>query len=85
MLVALLLVPISIQYLGPDRAGVWFAFQGLIAMLALLDMGFGFAGSRHAAFTLCVDYDTPPSQGFFLVPAGLDGVAVRLPSTTVTS
>ncbi len=75
MLVALLLVPISIQYLGPDRAGVWFAFQGLIAMLALLDMGFGFAISRQAAFTLGVDNDTRLSRGFLNLPAGLGGVS----------
>jgi O-antigen/teichoic acid export membrane protein len=75
MLVAILLVPISIHYLGPDRAGVWFAFQGLIAMLALLDMGFGFAISRQAAFTLGVDDDTGPSSGFLSLPAGLGGVS----------
>ncbi|MCX6961014.1 MAG: hypothetical protein NTZ08_00955 [Verrucomicrobia bacterium] len=75
MLVAILLVPISIHYLGPDRAGVWFAFQGLIAMLALLDMGFGFAISRQAAFTLGVDDDTGLSRGFLSLPAGLGGVS----------
>jgi hypothetical protein len=75
MLAAILLVPISIHYLGPDRAGVWFAFQGLIAMLALLDMGFGFAISRQAAFTLGVDDDTGPSRGFLSLPTGLGGVS----------
>jgi len=75
MLVALLLVPLSIHYLGPDRAGVWFAFQGLIAMLALLDMGFGFAISRQAAFTLGVDNDTRLSRGFLNLPPGLGGVS----------
>jgi len=75
MIVALLLVPLSIHYLGPDRAGVWFAFQGLIAMLALLDMGFGFAISRQAAFTLGVDNDTRLSRGFLSLPAGLGGVS----------
>ena len=75
MLVALLLVPISIQYLGPDRAGVWFAFQGLIAMLALLDMGFGFAIERQAAFTLGVDNDRRLARGFLNLPAGLGGVS----------
>jgi O-antigen/teichoic acid export membrane protein len=75
MLVALLLVPLSIHYLGPDRAGVWFAFQGLIAMLSLLDMGFGFAISRQAAFTLGVNNDTRLSHGFLNLPAGLGGVS----------
>lgn len=75
MMVALLLVPLSIHYLGPDRAGVWFAFQGLIAMLALLDMGFGFAISRQAAFTLGVDNDTRLSRGFLNLPSGLGGVS----------
>jgi O-antigen/teichoic acid export membrane protein len=75
MLVALLLVPLSIHYLGPDRAGVWFAFQGLIAMLSLLDMGFGFAISRQAAFTLGVANDTQLSRGFLNLPPGLGGVS----------
>ena len=75
MLVAILLVPISIQYLGPDRAGVWFAFQGLVAMLALLDMGFGFVISRQAAFTLGVEQDVIQSRGFLSLPAGVDGVS----------
>jgi O-antigen/teichoic acid export membrane protein len=75
MLVALLLVPLSIHYLGPDRAGVWFAFQGLIAMLSLLDMGFGFAISRQVAFTFGVNNDTRLSRGFLNLPAGLGGVS----------
>lgn len=73
--VALLLVPISIHYLGPDRAGAWFAFQGLIAMLALLDMGFGFAISRQAAFLLGVEDETSTSRGFLNLPAGLGGIS----------
>ena len=75
MLVALLLVPLSIHYLGPDRAGVWFAFQGLVAMLALLDMGFGFAISRQTAYTLGVDHDVSRSNGFVSLPMGHGGVS----------
>jgi O-antigen/teichoic acid export membrane protein len=49
---AILLIPIVTAVLPASQAGVWFAFQSLVGMIALVDLGFGFAISRQVAFTL---------------------------------
>lgn len=50
--VAVLLIPVTTSFLPPAEAGLWFSFQGLVAMVSMIDLGFGFAISRQAAFTL---------------------------------
>jgi O-antigen/teichoic acid export membrane protein len=49
---AILLIPIVTASLPAAQAGVWFVFQSLMGMIALVDLGFGFAIARQAAFTL---------------------------------
>jgi O-antigen/teichoic acid export membrane protein len=49
---AILLIPIVTAVLPASQAGVWFVFQSLVGMIALVDLGFGFAISRQVAFTL---------------------------------
>jgi O-antigen/teichoic acid export membrane protein len=51
LLVAVLLIPVVTRYLPAEEAGIWFAFQSIMAAIAIVDMGFGFAISRQVAFT----------------------------------
>lgn len=75
MLVALLLIPVVTRYLSPQEAGIWFAFQGLVSMIGLLDLGFGFAISRQAAFTLGSTETTLAKNDFLHLDHGWTGVA----------
>ena len=52
LLVAILLIPVVTRYLSAEEAGIWFAFQSLMAALSIVDMGFGFAISRQVAFAM---------------------------------
>jgi O-antigen/teichoic acid export membrane protein len=49
---AILLIPIVTAYLPAAQAGLWFVFQSLMGMIALVDLGFGFAIARQVAFTV---------------------------------
>jgi O-antigen/teichoic acid export membrane protein len=49
---AILLIPIVTASLPAAQAGVWFVFQSLVGMIALVDLGFSFAIARQVAFTL---------------------------------
>lgn len=75
MLVALMLIPVVTRFLTPDEAGIWFAFQGLVTMIGLLDLGFGFAISRQAAFTLGANENTIAKDDFIHLAHGWPGVA----------
>jgi len=75
MLVALLLIPVVTRFLTPNEAGVWFAFQGLVTMIGMLDLGFGFAISRQAAFTLGARESTVAKDDFIPLAHGWTGVA----------
>ena len=75
LLVALLLIPVVTGFLTPDEAGIWFAFQGLITMIGLLDLGFGFAISRQAAFTLGANETTVAKDDFLHLAHGWAGIA----------
>lgn len=75
MLVALMLIPIATCFLTRDEAGIWFAFQGLVTMIGLLDLGFGFAISRQAAFTLGAGESTIAKGDFIHLAHGWQGVS----------
>lgn len=75
MLVALLLIPVVTRFMAPDQAGIWFAFQGLVSMISLLDLGFGFAISRQAAFTIGATEATVAKHDFIHLAHGWSGVA----------
>lgn len=72
--VAVLLIPIVTRFLPPDQAGIWFSFQGLVSMIALLDLGFGFAIARQAAFTLGASEATVARHDFIPLVHGWIGV-----------
>jgi len=71
---ALLLVPVATSLLSPADAGIWFVFQGLTAMLLLVDLGFGFAVARQVAFTAGKRQGTA-ANGFIDLASGWDGIA----------
>ena len=71
---ALLLIPVVTRFLTPDQAGIWFSFQGLVTMIALLDLGFGFAIARQAAFTLGATETTTVKDDFIHLAHGWPGV-----------
>jgi O-antigen/teichoic acid export membrane protein len=75
MMVALLLIPVVTRFLSPHEAGIWFAFQGLVTMIGLLDLGFGFAISRQAAFTIGSTETTLAKDDFLHLAQGWTGVA----------
>jgi O-antigen/teichoic acid export membrane protein len=75
MMVALLLIPVVTRFLSPQEAGIWFAFQGLVTMIGLLDLGFGFAISRQVAFTLGATETTLAKDDFLPLAHGWTGVA----------
>lgn len=72
--VALVLIPVVTRFLSPVEAGIWFSFQGLVTMIALLDMGFGFAIARQAAFTLGAHEATVAKDDFLHLAHGWVGV-----------
>lgn len=75
VLVALLLIPVVTQHLSQDEAGVWFAFQSLVLIMSMLDLGFGFAISRQAAFTLGANASTVAKDDFVNLAPGWSGIA----------
>ena len=75
VLVALLLIPVVTQHLSPNEAGIWFSFQGLVSIISMLDLGFGFAIARQAAFTLGASSNTIAKDDFIHLASGWSGVA----------
>jgi O-antigen/teichoic acid export membrane protein len=75
VLAALLLIPVVTQHLSPDEAGIWFAFQSLVSIISMLDLGFGFAIARQAAFTLGANSSTIANDDFIHLAPGWSGVA----------
>lgn len=75
VLVALLLIPVVTQHLSPDEAGIWFSFQALVSIIGMLDLGFGFAIARQAAFTLGANSSTIVRDDFIHLAPGWSGVA----------
>jgi O-antigen/teichoic acid export membrane protein len=72
-IVTVCLIPFAIQKLGSEQAGLWFSFQGILALLNLCDFGFGFAVSRQASFTLGSDGSQHPA--FVRITPGQAGMA----------
>jgi len=50
--IGILLVPALARLLSPAECGLWFAFQGTVAIAGLADLGLGFAISRQASYCL---------------------------------
>jgi O-antigen/teichoic acid export membrane protein len=71
---ALLLVPVVTTCLPPAEAGIWFVFQSIVGMLSLTDLGFGFAITRQAAFTIGGP-TTVKDTGFLCLAPGWHGLA----------
>ncbi len=72
---AILLIPIVTAVLPPSQAGVWFAFQSLVGMIALVDLGFGFAIARQVAFTLAAGGKGSAGGDFVHLAPGWSGLA----------
>ena len=72
--VAVILIPVTTSFLTPAEAGLWFAFQGMVAMVSMIDLGFGFAISRQAAFTLGSKTDHQASDDFIKLASGQTGI-----------
>lgn len=71
--VAILLIPITTSSLPAAEAGLWFSLQGLLTMVAMLDLGFGFAISRQAAFTLGNTHEVKATDDFIQLAPGIGG------------
>lgn len=74
MAVAVLLIPVVSAKLPPAEAGLWFAFQGLIAMIGLVDLGFGFAISRQASYSLQSSDNVKADADFLQLSPGASGI-----------
>jgi O-antigen/teichoic acid export membrane protein len=72
--IAVLLIPVTTSFLSPAEAGLWFSFQGLVAMVSMIDLGFGFAISRQAAFTLGTTEPGKATDDFINLAPGAVGV-----------
>lgn len=55
--IALLMVPLLTSFLSAEESGLWFAFQGMVAMAGLANFGIGHVVSRQTAFCLGVRAD----------------------------
>lgn len=49
---AILLIPIVVSHLSNADSGLWFTFQGMVALTGLCDFGLGLVVSRQTAYTL---------------------------------
>jgi len=78
---AILLIPIVTATLPPSEAGVWFVFQSLVGMIALVDLGFGFAIARQVAFTHGGGGENTLGSDFLNLAKGWPGVAQLLTLT----
>jgi O-antigen/teichoic acid export membrane protein len=68
---ALISVPLTLHYLGPERYGMWMTMSSLIAMFSFADLGMGF-GILNAVADLNGKEDRPAirevvSSGFFVL------------------
>lgn len=52
ILPAIITIPFILKKLPADEAGLWFAFQGILAAITLTDFGFSFVIARQISFTL---------------------------------
>ena len=76
LLAAVVAVPLVIRLLPPGEAGLWFAFQSVLAILQLTDFGFTLALSRQVAFSMATQ--GAPREGgtdFLDTRAGWGGVS----------
>lgn len=73
---ALLIIPILINSLGIEVAGVWFALQGIIAIFTLSDFGFSMAITRQVAHSFYADHEVDHlSSDLIKTCTGWQGVA----------
>ena len=63
--------------LAPHESGLWFAFQGLLAMVNLTDFGLGMVIARQAAYTFrrTGDHNPAAANDFIPLEAGWAGLA----------
>ena len=72
--IAVILIPVTTSFLRPEEAGLWFAFQGLVAMISMVDLGFGFAISRQTAFTFGKSDEVKATGDFIELGSGSLGI-----------
>jgi O-antigen/teichoic acid export membrane protein len=75
---AILLIPIVTATLPSSEAGVWFVFQSLVGMIALVDLGFGFTIARQVAFTHGGGGENTLGSDFLNLAKGWPGVVQLL-------
>ena len=76
MLVTAFTMPLILRNLTPDQAGMWFAFQSIMAFLNLTDFGFTQVISRQVAFSLHrTAEDGEPLDDFIHTSSGWVGIA----------
>ncbi len=73
---ALLVIPMLINSLGIEAAGVWFSLQGIIAIFTLSDFGFSMAISRQVAHSFNLNHNVDQlSSDLFNTSSGWKGIA----------
>jgi O-antigen/teichoic acid export membrane protein len=73
---ALLIIPMLINSLGIEVAGLWISLQGIIAIFTLSDFGFSMAITRQVAHSFFADHDVNHlSSDLIKTPSGWKGVA----------
>lgn len=63
---AILVIPLIISSLSDADSGLWFTFQGLVALAGLSDFGLGLVVSRQVAYTLQQSESTAKTANDFL-------------------
>ena len=82
---ALLIIPVLINSLGIEVAGIWFSLQGIIAIFTLSDFGFSMAITRQVAhsFYAAHDVDHLPSDLIKMSSGWKGAAAIYAASRTI--
>jgi O-antigen/teichoic acid export membrane protein len=74
-LVALILIPVLVRHLPPDQCGLWFSFQGAIAVATLANFGIGTVIARQTAHCVGAHRNIEIKNDFIDFGHGPEGVA----------
>ncbi len=74
-LVALILIPVLVRHLPPEQCGLWFSFQGAIAVATLANFGIGTVIARQTAHCVGAHRNIEAKDDFIDFGHGESGVA----------
>jgi O-antigen/teichoic acid export membrane protein len=74
-LVALILIPVLVRHLPPEQCGLWFSFQGAIAVATLANFGIGTVIARQTAHCVGAHQNMETMDDFIYFGHGQAGIA----------